>query len=74
MKDRFACVSASDTAILVKQAVDIVDVIGQVVPLRRSGKRYTGLCPFHSEKPPPFRSTRKTSSTTVLAVEAAVMS
>lgn len=55
MKDRFACVSASDTAILVKQAVDIVDVIGQVVPLRRSGKRYMGLCPFHSEKTPSFQ-------------------
>ena len=42
--------SASDVAALVKQAVDIVDVVGQVVPLRRVGNRYIGLCPFHAEK------------------------
>lgn len=44
----------SDLAALVKQAVDITDVIGQVVPLRRSGNRYVGLCPFHQEKTPSF--------------------
>jgi DNA primase len=43
-------VSASDIATLVKQSVDIVDVIGQVVALRRSGNRHVGLCPFHKEK------------------------
>lgn len=41
-------------AALVKQAVDITDVIGQVVPLRRTGNRYVGLCPFHQEKTPSF--------------------
>lgn len=44
----------SGTAALVKQAVDIVEVIGQVVPLRRSGNRHIGLCPFHQEKTPSF--------------------
>jgi len=47
-------VSTSDLATLVKQAVDITDVIGQVVALRRSGNRYIGLCPFHQEKTPSF--------------------
>ena len=44
----------SDLATLVKQAVDIVEVVGQVVPLRRVGSRHVGLCPFHHEKTPSF--------------------
>lgn len=46
--------SASDVATLVKQSVDIVDVVSQVVALRRSGNRHVGLCPFHHEKTPSF--------------------
>ncbi|MEM5787272.1 MAG: DNA primase, partial [Syntrophobacteraceae bacterium] len=45
----------SGIATLVKQAVDIVDVIGRAVPLRRSGNRHIGLCPFHQEKTPSFQ-------------------
>ena len=37
-----------------KQAADIVDVIGRVVSLRRVGHRHLGLCPFHQEKTPSF--------------------
>jgi len=47
-------VNSSGMATLVKQAVDIVDVVGQVVQLRRSGNRHLGLCPFHQEKTPSF--------------------
>ena len=37
-----------------KQSVSIVDVIGEVVRLKKSGARYSGLCPFHNEKTPSF--------------------
>jgi len=38
-----------------KSSVDIVNVVGEYVKLRRSGaNRYMGLCPFHSEKTASF--------------------
>lgn len=38
----------------VQTANDIVDVIGQYVPLKRSGRSFKGICPFHAEKTPSF--------------------
>jgi DNA primase len=35
-------------------AADMVDVVSGRTQLRKSGSRYTGLCPFHSEKTPSF--------------------
>lgn len=34
----------------IRDALDIVDVIGSYVNLKRNGNRYFGLCPFHTEK------------------------
>ena len=37
-----------------KSQIDIVDVIGRAVQLKRAGANYKGLCPFHNEKTPSF--------------------
>ena len=39
----------------IKSKADIVDVIGRVVPLRKRGGLWEGLCPFHNEKTPSFK-------------------
>ncbi len=36
------------------QSNDIIDVISQYVSLKKTGKNYKGLCPFHNEKTPSF--------------------
>lgn len=38
----------------IKDTCNIVDVIGQVVQLKKNGDNYKGLCPFHNEKTPSF--------------------
>src|SRR6478672_800290 len=43
-----------DTIEQIKERADIVDVVSEHVVLRKQGKDYVGLCPFHDEKTPSF--------------------
>lgn len=38
----------------IRNSTDIVEVLSDYVPLKKTGQNYKGLCPFHSEKTPSF--------------------
>ncbi len=44
--------SSPDLKEQVRQAIDIVDLVGKYVPLRRQGRIYVGLCPWHDDTRP----------------------
>lgn len=39
---------------LIKERIDLADLIGEYVPLKKAGTSFKGLCPFHNEKSPSF--------------------
>ena len=39
---------------VIAQKTDLISLVGQYVLLKKKGKTYSGLCPFHSEKTPSF--------------------
>jgi len=41
-----------DTIAAIKQAVDIVELVGEYLPLKKAGRSYKGLCPFHDDHNP----------------------
>ena len=43
-----------ETIQAVRDRVDIVDVVGRHVGLKKAGRTWKGLCPFHQEKTPSF--------------------
>lgn len=44
----------SDTINRIQNTANIVDIVGERVVLKKSGRNYLGLCPFHTEKTPSF--------------------
>ncbi len=38
----------------IRSAANIVDVVSEFIPLKKRGKNFLGLCPFHNEKTPSF--------------------
>ena len=38
----------------IKHAAEIVDIVSEAVLLKKAGKNFIGLCPFHTEKTPSF--------------------
>ena len=48
------CIRDSEYIEELTRRTDIVDVVGNYVQLKRKGRLYGGLCPFHSEKTPSF--------------------
>ena len=46
----------------IRDALDIADIIGERVKLRRANRGYSGLCPFHEEKTPSFHVYTDTQS------------
>ena len=44
--------SSLDAKEQIRQAIDIVDLVGGVVQLRRQGRNYVGLCPWHDDSRP----------------------
>ncbi|MEL7314086.1 MAG: CHC2 zinc finger domain-containing protein, partial [Cyanobacteria bacterium J06559_3] len=43
-----------DTIAAVRDRADIVDVVSERVVLKKQGKDFVGLCPFHEDKSPSF--------------------
>ena len=39
----------------VRDAVDIIDIASQLTTLKKQGRKYVALCPFHKEKTPSFQ-------------------
>ena len=45
---------SQDTIEQVRQATDIVDLLSQYLRLKKRGRNYFAVCPFHVEKTPSF--------------------
>ena len=43
-----------ETIQLIQNRIDIIDIIGNFIKLKKRGSNYLGVCPFHNEKSPSF--------------------
>ena len=46
---------------LIRSKTDIVDIIGERIPLVKKGKNFFGICPFHDDTNPSMSVSRKTN-------------
>ena len=53
-RQSWAFLFSNSTIENLKNQINIIDVVGRVVPLKRAGSNYKGVCPFHNEKTPSF--------------------
>ena len=44
--------NGEDTKTLIRSRTDIVDIIGERIPLEKKGKNFFGVCPFHDDSSP----------------------
>ena len=61
----------SESVEAVRQSADIAEVVSGYTDLRRSGARFTGLCPFHDERTPSFSVDPSAGLTTASAARPA---
>src|SRR6188474_2913888 len=47
-------IMARDAVLEVRERTDMVELVGTYVQLKRTGRSFKGLCPFHQEKTPSF--------------------
>ena len=52
----------------VKERADIVDVVGEHVVLKKKGREFVGICPFHDDSKPSMTVSPPSSSTTASPV------
>lgn len=52
-------VQSGDQVAEIKSRVDIVELISEYVTLKKAGRNFLGLCPFHNEKTPSFTVNRE---------------
>ena len=45
---------SEEIIVRIREASDIVEIVSEYMVLKKAGKNFKGLCPFHSEKTPSF--------------------
>jgi len=58
----------------IRERASLVEVVSDVVALRRRGRSAIGLCPFHAEKTPSFNVSEDRASSTASAAGSTVTS
>ena len=65
---------SDSTKVAIKNAVDIVALVGEYLPLHRAGSKYKALCPFHDDHNPSLEVNPEPSLTSAGAAVPGAMS